>query len=68
VTATEIRAKALDLVNTLKEKGSKEEALSLTPALATLEVAAQLAELNERLANLTVWGANGLALRVEKTL
>ncbi len=64
MTAAEIRAKAAELANTLTEKS---DAIPMAQTLATLEVAAQLAELNERLGNLTSYRASGNALRAERT-
>ncbi len=72
MTAAKIRANALDLVTRLSRETVEKEAIPLTQALATYEVAAQLAELNKRLAtSLTspTSGPGGLtALRVFKML
>ena len=64
MTAAKIRTNALDLVTCLSKETMKKEAIPLTQALATYEVAAQLAELNERLAtSLTSGPGNLTALR-----
>ena len=71
MTSTKIRAKAYELVEKIEEMEgviSFENRIALTQALATLEVAAQLAELNERLATSLTSGPEKLpALRIFKT-